>query len=130
MSEAPSRDGQRIDRWLWCARFFKSRTIAARLCTDGRVRLNRRLVGKASVVVRVDDILTFQQARDIRVVRVVALAERRGPASEARLLYEDLVADTDGPTGDAPAASREVGSGRPTKRERRAVDRLMRREEQ
>jgi ribosome-associated heat shock protein Hsp15 len=124
MSEPTPRDGQRIDRWLWCARFFKSRTIAARLCAEGRVRLNRRLVGKASAVVRVEDVLTFPQAREIRVIRVAALADRRGPASEARLLYEDLAPSRPAVTVAEALGVRDAGSGRPTKRQRRALERL------
>jgi ribosome-associated heat shock protein Hsp15 len=123
MSAPESHSGQRVDRWLWCARFFKSRTIAARTCVDGKVRLNRRIVAKASVQVRIGDVLTFAQGREIRVVRVAALAERRGPADEARLLYLEL-AETAAAVDAGSAAEREAGSGRPTKRERRDIERL------
>ena len=131
MSESERRDGQRIDRWLWCARFFKSRTLAAKLCADGKVRLNRRIVGKPSLQVRVDDVLTFPQARTVRVVRIAALAHRRGPAEEARGLYEDLTPAATAPADAAPAntAARAPGHGRPTKRERRAIDRLREQDE-
>ena len=88
MNEPPA--GQRLDRWLWCARFFKTRGLAARLCQAGRVRVNRRPVKKAHHLLRVGDILTFPQAGGIRIVRVEALAERRGPAPEAALLYRNL----------------------------------------
>ena len=81
---------QRIDKWLWFARFFKSRTLAAKLCEGDRVRVNRALVAKAHQQIRVGDVLTFPQARQIRVIRVVGLGDRRGPAAEARALYEDL----------------------------------------
>jgi ribosome-associated heat shock protein Hsp15 len=83
-------DSQRLDKWLWCARFFKSRTIASRLCADGRVRINRVVTRKAHQPIHIDDVLTFPQSRGIRVVRVKALAPRRGPAKEAQALYEDL----------------------------------------
>ncbi len=115
---------QRVDRWLWCARFFKSRTIAQKLAQTGRVRINRRVVDKASQPVRVGDVLTFPQARDIRVVRVLALAERRGPAPEGRLLYDDLTPPDEPAVKTPSAAERERGAGRPTKRERRLTDRL------
>ncbi len=82
--------GMRLDKFLWAARFFKSRTLAAGLLKEGRVRVNRRLVDKAHVTVRVGDVLTFPQADRIRVVRVVALDEKRGPAPVAQTLYEDL----------------------------------------
>ncbi|MCY3980987.1 MAG: RNA-binding S4 domain-containing protein [Alphaproteobacteria bacterium] len=85
-----SKAGQRLDRWLWCARFFKTRGLATKLCQTGRVRVNRRPVQKAHHMLQVGDVLTFPQAGAIRVVRVEALAERRGPAPEALLLYESL----------------------------------------
>jgi ribosome-associated heat shock protein Hsp15 len=115
----------RIDRWLWFARFFKSRSLASRLCAARRVRLNGQVVAKANQQVRPGDVLTFPQARLIRVVRVVDLGSRRGPAAEAQGLYEDLEpapAKTDPPK---PArVDREPGTGRPTKAQRRATDRL------
>lgn len=87
MSEAASL---RLDKWLWFARFFKSRTLAARLCDEGRIRVNSRVVDKAHHALRPGDVLTFAQGPHIRVVRVLALGSRRGPASEARALYDDL----------------------------------------
>lgn len=80
----------RLDKWLWFARFFKSRSAAAALCEAGRVRLSGRVITKAHQPVRPGDVLTFPQGYAIRVVRVTGLGQRRGPASEARLLYEDL----------------------------------------
>lgn len=121
----------RIDKWLWYARFFKSRTLAAALCGSGKLRLNSEPVRKSHQVLRVGDVLTFPQGSHIRVVRVEALATRRGPAKEAALLYEDLdppgriARKKDGKTGlDTTVAKRDRGSGRPTKTERRATDRL------
>lgn len=87
-SEEPGR--QRIDKWLWHARFFKTRSLAARICRDGRVRRNGDVVPKPSALVEPEDVLTFIQGERVRVVRILALAERRGPATEARALYEDL----------------------------------------
>ncbi len=80
----------RLDKWLWQARFFKSRALASKLCAAGRVRIDREVTTKAHAAIRVGQVLTFPQARDIRVVRVTALGTRRGPAAEARTLYEDL----------------------------------------
>jgi ribosome-associated heat shock protein Hsp15 len=85
-----SGETRRLDRWLWFARFFKTRGMAARLCEGGRVRVNRIKTRKPSHALRPGDVLTFPQGRDIRVVRVIGLGERRGPAVEARALYEDL----------------------------------------
>ncbi len=83
----------RLDTWLWRARLFKSRAMASKLCAAGRVRIDGQVVTKAHAAIRPGHVLTFPQARDIRVVRVVALGSRRGPAAEARTLYQDLVAD-------------------------------------
>lgn len=116
----------RIDRWLWYARFFKSRTLAGKLCAGGRVRLNGDPVGKSHAILRTGDVLTFPQGRHIRVIKVLALGTRRGPATEAQALYEDLQPPFRPSEREAaPAAPRrEPGSGRPTKAERRATDRL------
>lgn len=122
--------GLRLDKWLWQARFFKTRSLAAKICTGGRVRSGGAAVTKAHHQVRVGDVLTFAQGRYIRVVKVLALGTRRGPASEARTLYEDLKPPEDSQameTMSAPAGGRRpVGAGRPTKRERRRIDRLKR----
>ncbi len=82
----------RLDKWLWQARFCKSRSIAAALITDGVVRLNSARVTKPSTTVRVGDGLSFFHAGRVRTVRVLGLGERRGPAPEARLLYAELEA--------------------------------------
>ena len=117
----------RIDKWLWYARFFKSRTLASRLVSEGHVRVNRERVTKSHGAIRPGDVLTFPQGREIRVVRVLDCGERRGPAPEAQALYEDLEPVGQIPSGHAapaPAvvAERERGAGRPTKAERRAID--------
>ena len=135
MSRAEMQASLRLDRWLWFARFFKSRAIASRLCAARRVRLNGRVVAKANQQVRPGDVLTFPQARNIRVVRLVALGSRRGPAAEAQGLYEDLDPVDLDPAALEPALAeavpaqpagltREPGTGRPTKAQRRAIDRL------
>lgn len=87
--EAP-RPVQRVDKWLFCARFFKTRALAASVVSKGHLRINGQKVAKPAHVVGPGDVLTFPQARVIRVIRVEAPAERRGPASEARGLYTDL----------------------------------------
>jgi ribosome-associated heat shock protein Hsp15 len=81
---------QRLDRWLWCARFLKTRALAAKLAGQGKVRINRIPTDKPHARVRPGDVLTFGLGPGVRVVRVLALGDRRGPAPEARLLYEDL----------------------------------------
>ncbi|NIA71095.1 RNA-binding S4 domain-containing protein [Pelagibius litoralis] len=123
--------GLRADKWLWYARFFKTRSLASKVCQAGKLRLSGQGVVKPHHKVRAGDVLTFPQACHIRVIRVVALAERRGPASEAQALYEDLKppeAESRLPRGTPSAtakiALRDPGTGRPTKRERRDLDRL------
>ncbi len=120
-------ESRRLDKWLWYARFFKSRSLATKFCASGKLRLNEKVVRKAHRGLRVGDVLTFPKGPHIRVVRVVGLGTRRGPAPEAQALYDDL----DPPQarkkdGRRPlrAAEREPGSGRPTKAERRATDNL------
>lgn len=114
---------QRLDKWLWHARFFRSRTLAAKLCEAGKVRVNRQPVSKPSAGVRPGDLLTFPQGNTIRVVKVLALGDRRGPAPEAQALYEDQTPAPE-PRDDA-VALRSRGTGRPTKRDRRALERLL-----
>jgi len=118
----------RLDKWLWHARFFKTRSLAGKVCKGGKVRLNRSHVVKASSTVKPGDILTFQQANDIKVIKVLLPGERRGPAPEAQTLYEDLTPEK--PKVDTvgvalPGGVREAGAGRPTKAERRAIDKLQ-----
>jgi ribosome-associated heat shock protein Hsp15 len=82
--------GIRLDKWLWHARFFKTRGLASDAVTGG-VRVNGVRVTKASTTVRPGDTLAFKQARTARAVRIRAISDRRGPASEAQTLYEDMV---------------------------------------
>ncbi len=123
----PGEGRQRIDKWLWFARLAKTRTLAQKLALSGRVRVNREKVAAASDLVKAGDVLTIAGERGVRVLKVLAPGGRRGPAPEARLLYEDLSpapAAAADQTGPAPTADRAAGSGRPTKRDRRALDRL------
>ena len=115
----------RADRWLWFARLFNSRTLAAKVCTARRIRLNGKVLSKSNQPLRPGDVLTFSQGDAVRVVRVAALGIRRGPADEARALYEDLAPEA--PRSGKmppPPVRREAGAGRPTKSDRRAMDRL------
>ena len=113
----------RLDKWLWHARFFKSRRLAAEAVERG-VRVNQVRVSKPARTVGPGDILTFAQAKTIRVVRVVEIGERRGPASEAQELYEDLTPQSEPQQGShdrANTSPKFEGSGRPTKKDRRAM---------
>lgn len=81
---------RRVDQWLWFARFFKSRTRATQFCLTGRLRINATPIAKAHHELKVGDVLTFFAGGRVRVVRVRALGSRRGPAAEARELYQEL----------------------------------------
>lgn len=85
-----SGDAIRMDKWLWQARFFKTRALASQVCLAGRVRVNGVKITKAHFAVRPGHVLTFPQGRRVRVVRVLALGVRRVSAKEAAMLYEDL----------------------------------------
>ena len=80
----------RLDKWLWHARFFKTRGLASRFVEKARCRIDGRVVEKPHASVAPGMVLTFALGPAVRVVRVVALGERRGPASEARTLYEEI----------------------------------------
>ena len=103
----------RVDKWLWHARFFKTRALAARVVTAGQVRLNGERVAKSARPIGPGDVLTFAQGSRIRVVRVEATGTRRGPASEARTLYTDMSPEERTAEG-VPRATR-----RPDRAERR-----------
>ncbi|MBW4985743.1 RNA-binding S4 domain-containing protein [Mameliella sp. CS4] len=118
MGEGPAKI--RLDKWLWHARFFKTRSLAAKLVSGGHCRVNGAPVAKPAFMVGPGDTLTFPKERDVRVIRIVAPGERRGPAPEAQALYEDL--DPPKPREREPQAPRYDGGGRPTKKDRRALD--------
>ena len=105
----------RVDKWLWHARFFKTRTLAASVVSAGKVRVDSVPISKPARSVGPGNVLTFAQAGDIRVVRILAIGERRGPAPEAQALYEDLSP----PPEKHPANPSFDGKGRPGKKERR-----------
>ncbi|MCG3267303.1 RNA-binding S4 domain-containing protein [Yoonia sp. I 8.24] len=114
MTEAP-RQTIRLDKWLWQARFFKSRSLAAGVVTSGKVRIDGTPVSKPARGVGAGDVLTFTQADATKVVRILDLGTRRGPAPEAQALYDDM----------SPAVERRPYNpggdrkGRPTKKQRR-----------
>ena len=84
----------RIDKWLWWARFFKTRSLSTKIITKGAVRLNSRRIVKPSVEIEVNDVLTFTSGKSVRVIKVLSLGERRVNYEEARKMYEN-VEDTD-----------------------------------
>jgi ribosome-associated heat shock protein Hsp15 len=93
LADEEDRVWQRLDKWLWCARFLKARAACTRWVAEGSVRINRQPTDKPHARLRPGDVLTLPvqgSAPGVRVVRVLALAARRGPAPEARLLYEEI----------------------------------------
>jgi ribosome-associated heat shock protein Hsp15 len=115
---------QRIDKWLWFARIVKSRTLAAQLVQDGKVRVNRAKVAKPAQTVRADDVLTIVVRGNVQVLKVVAPGARRGPPAEARLLYEVLSPARGGPSAGGDPGGERAGGGPPNKRDRRLLGRL------
>lgn len=126
-----AKNTQRIDIWLWYARFYKTRTLATRMVRGGKVRLNGNICKKPSATVTSSDILTFTRANEVLIAKVLGIGARRGPASEAQQLYEDLTPpkeQSEKDLGTKKTSPRPKGTGRPTKRERRAIDILMQRD--
>jgi ribosome-associated heat shock protein Hsp15 len=122
-----SDERQRIDKWLWHARVVRTRSAAAALVTKGHVRVNGERSEAASRPVKPGDVITVALDRTVRVLKVTGFAERRGDAQAARILFQDLTPASPRAAAAAPAAGeRDPGSGRPTKQERRALDRLRR----
>lgn len=113
MSEAAEK--LRADKWLWQARFFKTRSLSAKLITGSHLRVNSDKVVKASATVKIGDVLTFPQGNHIRVIQIDGIGTRRGPAIEAQALYTDL----------SPPQPRDIGKpyaergGRPSKADRK-----------
>ena len=91
--------GLRLDKWLWFARLTPTRAHAQALCESRRLRCDGKVIDRASAIVRPGAVLSWPRGEDgIRVVQVQAIAERRGPFSEARLMYNDLTARNDAGT--------------------------------
>jgi ribosome-associated heat shock protein Hsp15 len=112
----------RLDKWLWHARFFKTRSLAATRVQEGAVRINGNPTTKRAAVVGPGDVLTFSQEDRIRVVRIEGIGLRRGPAPEAQALYTDLSPPVAAGQNDDPENPAFDGKGRPTKRDRRQLD--------
>ena len=119
--------GIRMDKWLWHARFFKSRSLATQFCNAGKLRVDGMVIKKAHFLARPYMVLTFSRSRQVHIVKILALGSRRGPATEAKTLYEDLSPPISKKSAKAYSSEpliRTTGSGRPTKRDRRRLDQL------
>jgi ribosome-associated heat shock protein Hsp15 len=104
-ADAGGSEAQRLDKWLWFARVVKSRTLAAALVVDRKVRVNRERASKPSQMLRVGDVVTVAVHARVRVLKVLAAGARRGPPAEACLLYEDLTPAVTGGGGAGSDAS-------------------------
>lgn len=125
--DAPQSGGQqRLDKWLWFARVLKSRTLAATAVAEGRVRLNKARVVKPAQSVKPGDVLTIALREKVLILKVLDPGARRGPAAEARLLFEDLSPAVPPRAAQHSQGQRPPGAGRPSKRDRREIDRLKR----
>jgi len=105
MSDEEAGGWQRLDKWLWCARFMRQRTDCAALVGQGGLRINRQPTDKPHARLRVGDVITLPLRGAVRVVEVLALAERRGPASAAAQLYREIQ-----PSGSVPCGGAETAS--------------------
>ncbi|MCP4700665.1 MAG: hypothetical protein GY862_27995 [Gammaproteobacteria bacterium] len=126
--QTPAQQKVRLDKWLWAARFYKTRSLAAAAVTNGKVRVNgqpakpaKELQAGCRLILHINDVE--------RTVIVRALSTRRGPASEAVLLYEETPESIEGRMAAEQRrrearAQRPHGSGRPTKKDRRAIHRF------
>lgn len=119
---------QRIDKWLFHARFIKSRALATKLVNSKRIRVNGEKISKASYKLKITDILTFDLNDRIMVIEILGINPTRRPYKEACLLYDDQSPapepkqDKTQPDFLAPPFLREKGTGRPTKKQRRETD--------
>ena len=119
----------RLDKWLWYARFFKTRTQATKLIQSGKLRINGDITNKPHRTAIIGMVLTFPQAKHVRVIKILEIGQRRGPAPEAIALYEDLSpiiseSNKQDKNKDVDFERRKIGTGRPTKKQRRETERL------
>ena len=134
MGDLPLNGVLRLDKWLWYARFMKSRSKATKFCQSSRFCVNSSIVIKAHFLVKQNDVLTFSIDNNIKIIRILNLGVRRGSASEAQALYQDISPSISLNKADhkfqVVIGKREIGSGRPTKDQRRATDKLIAKDEQ
>ena len=125
--------GRRIDQWLFFTRLCKSRSLAARLVTGGKIRVNKEKITKSASLIHVGDVITAIINRNLMVVEVVELGQRRGPYAQAIGLYKNLTPIIEKETRRSRpplivnSPSRPKGAGRPTKKHRRQLDLLKQR---
>ena len=120
----------RLDKWLWYARFFKTRSLATKMISSGQLRINGEVTSKPHRQAKIGQVLTFAQGPLIRVIRIDEIGKCRGPAAEAATLYTDLDPPPARQTSkevrlhNSRFEKRLIGSGRPTKKDRRETTKL------
>ena len=117
----------RLDTWLWYARFYKSRSLSAKAILSGKLRVNSSKIIKPASKVKINDVLTINHINMVRIIQVQSLGSRRGPASEAQKLYNDLAGDiTDASKiKSVSEKSKKETNKRPTKKDRRILDKIV-----
>ena len=117
----------RLDTWLWYARFYKSRSLSAKAILSGKLRVNSNKIIKPASKVKINDVLTINHINMVRIIQVQSLGSRRGPASEAQKLYNDLagvITDASKIKSVSEKSKKETNK-RPTKKDRRILDKIV-----
>lgn len=119
----------RLDKWLWFTRVAKTRNLCSKHIQEGHIFVNGAKVTKPSKMVEINDVITITISEKQRILRILALGEKRASATLASQLYEDITphiekTQTENIHMNIPIAIREKGQGRPTKKERRLTDHL------
>ena len=117
----------RLDTWLWYARFYKSRSLSSKAILSGKLRVNSNKIIKPASKVKINDVLTINHLNVVKIIQVQNLGIRRGPASEAQKLYKDLSGDSTGFSDikHVSEKSKKDTSKRPTKKDRRILDKIV-----
>ena len=117
----------RLDTWLWYARFYKSRSLSSKAILSGKLRVNSDKIIKPASKVKINDVLTINHVNMVRIIQVESLGVRRGPASEAQTLYNDLSADVTAVSKikDVSEKFQKDTNKRPTKKDRRILDKIV-----
>ncbi len=117
----------RLDTWLWYARFYKSRSLASKAILGGKLRVNSNKIIKPASKLKIDDVLTINHENMVRIIQVQSIGARRGPASEAQTLYNDLSAGVTAASKikDVSEKSKKDTNKRPTKKDRRILDKIV-----
>ena len=117
----------RLDTWLWYARFYKSRSLSSKAIVSGKLRVNSNKIIKPASKVKINDVLTINHINMVRIIQVQSLGSRRGPASEAQQLYNDLSGDMIDASKikSVSEKSKKETNKRPTKKDRRILDKIV-----